>query len=126
MKPGWIIGVFMLLIIMQLYCGVAELDFAGAFHSGFGEQINPETGEQIDTTGTILYILSPQVPAYDNWYEAIGAFISVPFRWVWSFLNCFFFNYSFLQGGWWLFRVFLLCISVGVVVMIVMMLRGKA
>jgi len=115
----------MLLVIMQLYCGVCELNFIGGFQTGFGEQAIPETGEQVDTSGTILYLLTPQVPAYDNIFEGVVAYISVPFLWIWSFLNCFFFNYSFLQGGWWIFRIFLLTISVGVVVMIVLMLRGK-
>jgi hypothetical protein len=115
----------MLVVLLQLYCGVCEMDFVGGFHSGFGEVTNPETGEQVDTTGTILYLLKPQIPAYSNPLEGIAAYISVPFRWLWSLLNIFFFNYSFLQGGWWLFRVFLLCISVGLLVMTIFYFRGK-
>jgi hypothetical protein len=124
-RPGWIIGVLFLLVLMQLYCGVCELDFLHGFQSGFGERTTSEGG-QVDTAGTILYLIHPQVASYDNMLEGLFAWISVPVIWVWSLLNCFFFNYSFLQGSWWLFRVFLLCISIGVIVMLVLSFRKGA
>ena len=111
MKPGWVTGIVMLYVVLQMVCNICELT-------------TPLTSGD---TSHLQALMNPEIPSYSNPIGAVGAYVSVPFIWIWHFLNILFFNFSFFTGSWVYFKyIFFWPISIGAIYGLISWLRGNA
>jgi len=110
-KPGWVVGLVMLFVILQIICNVCEMQA-------------PLTSE---TPSHLQQLLSPDIPSYSNPIGAIASYVSVPFLWLWNFFALFFFDFSFFEGGWvYVKYVIFWPISIGMIYGLISWLRGAS
>ena len=111
MKPGFVIGLVMLFVLLQIICNICEMQ-------------DPLTS---DTTSHLYYLMSPDIPSYSNPIGAVISYISVPFIWLYHLFALLAFDFSFLTGGWAIFKyIFFWPLSIGIIYGLISWLRGNA
>lgn len=108
MRTSWLIGMLMLFTILTIVSGIIEQTYLGA-----------------DEAGTIWGAMSSfQAIEFTNPLTAVGGLIIAATDLTQALFKAFIFNYSFLTGIWFVFRILGCCISAGIVVSLILAIRG--
>lgn len=108
MKTSWFIGLFMLFGVLTLINGIIEM-------STLSE------GE----VGVLQALMSPPTVNFSNPIGAITGIMSIAWDYLSNLWDIFWFNYAQFQGQYLLIKyIFFIPISLGMIVSLVMMLRG--
>ena len=107
MRTTWVVGIAMLYLVGSMMSLTLEGEYLG-------------TG----VTDTFFRIMRPEFATFTNPLTAIGGF----FVWVWAWVQAlwamFSWNYAFLTGYWEVLRYVGWCVSMGVVVSLILAIRG--
>jgi len=111
MSIKWVIALMTGFVILSLLSGIIEMQYL-------------EPGE----TGVLQTILtSPKVTTINNPLTAPFTFLSVAWNIIKALWSAFWWNYAFFQGYWVIVKYAIFWpISVGLIVAIIMALRGVA
>lgn len=111
MRPGWIIGLAMAFILLHLVNGVCEMTFM----TGNTESIfNGVIGQTQIVTESSNYLTGAYNVLVLGW-EVL--------KLLWAM---FWFDYAFLTGDWIFLRFIFMTISVGLIVSLVLAMRGTS
>jgi len=77
-----------------------------------------------DTTTPLFTLLNPSFGSFSNPLTAIGGFFILMWSWVQALWIMFWWDYSFLSGSWEILKYVGWCFSLGIVVSIIMAVRG--
>jgi len=108
--PKWLIGMGMLFVVGSLWSGICEQQYLGNETAGvFWSMLN--TFDSLNFSN----------PLSAGWSLFVG---------TWAMIKCAFqmllWDYAFLTGYFVILRVFLITISVGIVISIVLALKGAS
>lgn len=112
MRPGWIIGLAMLFILLHLVNGICEMTFV----TGEPELI-------FDSLINKVQIVSSEDT---SWFGKIWAGVGVGWEVLVLLWRMFWFDYAFLTGDWVLLRFIFMSISVGIIVAFFFAVRGTS
>lgn len=103
MKTSWLIGIITLYILLQIASGIGELTYPGSAE-----------------TNRLVALMNPDIPVSTNPIGAVVAYITAGWHYIQNLWGCFWFDYSFFQGGWLMAKYAIFWpVSIGVVVSIV-------
>lgn len=103
----WTIGLCVAFVLLTLISGVIESTFFSSTDAGI-----------------FWGLMNPQVPEITNPVTAAFAVFSVAWSYIWSILRILAFDYAFYQGGFVIFRVIFCCLSIGMILSLILSLRG--
>ena len=120
MRITWLVG----LAILWLIGSLISLTLEGSY---IGQEAQYDTnGVQIGTVSTLDKLMSPEFSEMTN---PISFVVGV-FNIVWDYLgiiwNMLWWNYAMFTGVWAIFRYVGWCISLGVVISLVLAIRGTS
>jgi len=75
-------------------------------------------------TDTFFRMMRPSFGSFTNPLAAIGGFFIMVWAWIQAFWAVIWWDYSFLTGVWEILRYFGWCLSIGVIVSLVLAVRG--
>ena len=107
MRTTWIVGICMLFLIGTGISLTLEKQYAG-------------TG----LVDTFLALMRPDFVSFTNPLIAIGGFFIMVWEWIQVLWSVFWWDYSFFTGVWEIFKYVGWCISIGIVVSIILAIRG--
>jgi uncharacterized membrane protein YvlD (DUF360 family) len=104
----WVIGLAIAFVLLTIISGVAE----GTYMSS----------EDATLFWTLLH---PQIQEVTNPITAVSAVFNLAGDYIRTLIKMLIFDYSFLQGGYVIFRYLFCCVSLGLIVTLVLSLVGK-
>ncbi len=109
MRTTWIVGITMLFFLGTAISLTLEKQYAG-------------TGI-IDTFFTLM---RPDFSSFTNPLTAIGGFFIMMWDWIKALWSVFWWDYSFFVGSWEILKYLGWCVSIGIIVSIVLAIRGTS
>lgn len=107
MKTLIIVGIFMLYLIGTAISLTLEGEYLG-------------TG----LVDTFFRVMRPEFGSFSNPLTAIGGFFIMVWAWIQALWAVFWWNYSFFTGYWEVLKYLGWCLSIGIVVSLVLAVRG--
>ncbi len=107
MRTTWIVGIVMLYLLGAVISGTLELEYVGA-----------------GTTGTLFDLIQPDFASITNPLTAIAGFFIMLWGWIQALWKVFWWDYAFFTGNWEILKYFGWCVSIGIVVSLVLAVRG--
>lgn len=120
MRATWVVGLAMLWLIGTLISLTLESTYIGQ------ELQYTEAGAVVGTVSTLDKLMNPEFQEFTNPLTFIVGIFNI----VWDYLgvlwNMLWWNYVFFTGVWSIFKYIGWCISLGVVLMLVLAIRGTS
>lgn len=107
MRTTWVVGICMLFFIGTGISLTLEKQYAG-------------TG----LVDTFFALMKPDFASFTNPLTAIGGFFILVWDWIQALWSVFWWDYSFFTGTWAILKYLGWCVSIGIIVSIVMAIRG--
>jgi len=109
MRITWVVGLLLLFLVGTLISITLEGEYIGT-----------------DTTNVFYKLMRPDFGQFTNPLSAIGGFFLLVWDWLQAFWSVFWWDYSFFVGTWAILKYVGWCISIGIVVSLVLAIRGTS
>ena len=106
----WLVGSLISLTLEQTYIGL-EVQY-------------DNNGAAIGTTSVLTQLMEPQFEQVSNPVTYVVAIFNVTWDYLKAIWNMLWWNYAMFTGVWSVFKLFGCCISLGVIISLVLAIRG--
>lgn len=111
MRPGWIIALLIIFLLLNIVNGICEMTFV--------------TGEPETIFDAVVYDIEI-IFSDANIFTKIWEGFTLPIDVIWLIFRAFWFDYAWLQGEWIYLRFLFMAVSVGVILAIWFAIRGTS
>ncbi|GAH55757.1 unnamed protein product [marine sediment metagenome] len=130
MRMTWIVGLAMLFFIGTGISMTLENEYIGSegvqYEDKYGNpcDIDDPGAKPVGVISTFYTLVKPDFAQFTNPLQAIGGFFVLAWNWIVALWKVFWWDYAFFTGTWAILKYLGWAISLGVIVALIMAIRG--